>query len=528
MLQDIIEANSYPIVFIGSGISKRYLLDFPNWTDLLMECWELLEEKKNIFSFMQKIKTSPDISSVNESEKNFIVYTQTAEYIQEKFDAKFFDEELEVKGLSIKQAYTENLSPFKHEVANRFKNYKINKQFDDELASYKNLLAKAKMIVTTNYDTLIEDLLLDIGNSPQKYVGQEGFFDETSSWSELFKIHGDVTVPDSIVISRNDYIEYDKHSILISAKLLSNLIHSPIIFLGYSLTDRNVQKLLKDFASQLPDEDVRKNSDRITIVEYKKGERTLTERIVSHPDLHISYNLIETDNFKLVYDKLSSINQGLTPYEINKYESAIRNIVLTAGNKGKLDSYLISPSDIETLPEDIKDKRIVVALGDKKNIFVNPGITEYIEDYFFDDASFLPEVALRFIANEHPHARIPISKYLRNVEYKNFSFLSEKQKNKIDKRIEASTLDNIKKVPKGNRESFHSISDIINSGSKVTRTLELMSYNIDNINLDELYQYILKNVLPNFKGNYNNNAPELSAQRRLLLAYDLKKNGEIE
>lgn len=294
------------------------------------------------------------------------------------------------------------------------------------------------------------------------------------------------------------------------------------------MTDRNVQKLLKDFASQLPDEDVRKNSDRITIVEYKKGERTLTERIVSHPDLHISYNLIETDNFKLVYDKLSSINQGLTPYEINKYESAIRNIVLTAGNKGKLDSYLISPSDIETLPEDIKDKRIVVALGDKKNIFVNPGITEYIEDYFFDDAPFLPEVALRFIANEHPHARIPISKYLRNVEYKKFSFLSEKQKNKIDKRIEASTLDNIKKVPKGNRESFHSISDIINSGSKVTRTLELMSYNIDNINLDELYQYILKNVLPNFKDNYNNNAQELSAQRRLLLAYDLKKNGEIK
>ena len=41
MLQDIIEANSYPIVFIGSGISKRYLLDFPNWPDLLMECLEL-------------------------------------------------------------------------------------------------------------------------------------------------------------------------------------------------------------------------------------------------------------------------------------------------------------------------------------------------------------------------------------------------------------------------------------------------------------------------------------------------------
>lgn len=37
MLKDIVENNSYPIVFIGSGMSKRYLKDFPTWGNLLQD-----------------------------------------------------------------------------------------------------------------------------------------------------------------------------------------------------------------------------------------------------------------------------------------------------------------------------------------------------------------------------------------------------------------------------------------------------------------------------------------------------------
>jgi len=56
VIKDIIENNSYPIVFIGSGISKRYLEDFPTWTNLLQEYWELIGEKSSIFQFMRNLK----------------------------------------------------------------------------------------------------------------------------------------------------------------------------------------------------------------------------------------------------------------------------------------------------------------------------------------------------------------------------------------------------------------------------------------------------------------------------------------
>ena len=60
------------------------------------------------------------------------------------------------------------------------------------------------------------------------------------------------------------------------------------------------------------------------------------------------------------------------------------------------------------------------------------------------------------------------------------------------------------------------------------RELELIAYNIERIPINNIIDYINKNVIPNLQENYNNNAPELSAQRRLLLAYDLIANGDIK
>lgn len=53
-LEDIIKNNHYPIVFIGSGMSKRYIKSFPNWSGLLEEYWNKLGESQNFYSFLRK------------------------------------------------------------------------------------------------------------------------------------------------------------------------------------------------------------------------------------------------------------------------------------------------------------------------------------------------------------------------------------------------------------------------------------------------------------------------------------------
>ncbi|MFP3823928.1 SIR2 family protein, partial [Streptococcus sp. TATVAM-FAB21] len=358
LLKDIIDNNSYPIVFIGSGMSKRYLKDFPTWLDLLEEYWKLLGEEKSIFSYMRELKKELE-DSVSDNEKDFAVNTKTASYIKQKYDDLFFDGVIKIDGLDQSTAFHNSISPFNFSLAERFKNPVIKDEMREEIDLYTKFLSKAKVIITTNYDTLTEDLLYSINKKPTVYVGQKGFFDETRNWSELFKIHGDVNDPNSIIITEEDYRKYDKNSILISAKILANLINSPIIFLGYSLTDRNIQKLLSDFSSQLPNDDLRKTSNRITVVDYQEGQNEFTEQIVNNPSINISHSIIKTDNYSELYREIIKIDQGLSPYEVSLFESKIKNIIVTAGANGKLSSVLVAPRDLETMPEDVQNKHLV-------------------------------------------------------------------------------------------------------------------------------------------------------------------------
>ncbi|BBA07660.1 Contig000036, whole genome shotgun sequence [Streptococcus oralis subsp. tigurinus] len=530
MIKDIIENNSYPIVFIGSGMSKRYLENFPTWSNLLEEYWEQLNENQNIYQYMRNLEQNDDeIKSTLEDKRQFLINIKTASYIKKQYDDLFYSNKITLDGLTIQEAYVNKISPFNFSITKRFSEYTIKEEMKEELEEYKIFLSKAKVIVTTNYDTLTEDLLESINQKPTIYVGQKGFFDETFNWSELFKIHGDVNDPSSIVITEEDYNSYDKNSILISAKILSNLINSPIIFIGYSLSDRNVQKLLTDFASQLPNDDLRKNTNRITVVEYHEDIDVFDELIINNPSINISHSILKTNNYLRLFQEIGKINQGLTPYEVSKFESAIKKIVVTFGEKGELDNFLVSAENLDTLPEDIQKRRIIVALGDKKNMFVNPDFIDYVEDYFKDGATFLPEVALRFIANENTQTRIPLVKYLKNVDLNKYSFLSPKEIEKIERRISImGKLDNlIDSIPKAYQKEYDKIEDILRLSSPKLAKLELITYNINKFSVDSVLDFINSNILPNLRESYFNRVSDLSAQRRLLLAYDLLKNGDI-
>lgn len=280
----------------------------------------------------------------------------------------------------------------------------------------------------------------------------------------------------------------------------------------------------------MPNEDLRKNTNRITVVEFQPDTDEFIEQIINNPTLNISHSILKTDNYKKLFQEIGKIDQGLTPYEVSRFEATVKTIVVTAGEVGKLDSFLVSSQNLDTLPEDIKKRRIVVALGDKKNMFVNPSYVDYVEDYFNDGGTFLPEVALRFIANENTQARIPFVKYLKDVDFSKYEFLSKKQKLKLNTRISVmghlqSLIDS---VPKSNKKDYDTLASILELSAPNTRKLELIAYNIKKFSPDEILDYINSDVLPVLRDNYFNNAPEISAQRRLLLAYDLLVNGDFE
>lgn len=531
MLQDLIEENNYPIVFIGSGISKRYLNDFPTWEELLKKYWEQIGENRNFYAYLRKIKS--DMSpSLSEEEKDFNCNIKLATYINNKFDDLFYSGEIILDDLTIDNAYKNNISPFKYDLTSKFKNYTLKDGLEDEIDSYKTFLSKARVIVTTNYDMLTENLLQELNSRPKIYVGQNGFFDKTLDWAELYKIHGDVNDPNSIVITERDYEAYDKNSILISAKILSTMLEAPIIFLGYSLTDRNVRKLLSDFSSQLPKEDIRKSSNRIIIVEYLKDEKILIEQMSRDEALDIGFIHIVTDNYKKIYDEVSQINEGLTPYEVLRYERSIKKIVLAAGTKGALDTVLVSPSQLDDLESQIdQGKPIIVALGNKKNMFVYPDIVSYLKDYLFEENDILPSIALTFAAKDGSRlTKTPFSRYLKENDIKALNLdqeIIEKLNNKINNTSRLNEVkDSLSNPIKNITEN--SIATIKSSEYNASKEIDIIINNITDIDPDELKDYILNDAFPKFVQSSKNKTNLRSRLRKLFFAYDLLTNGDLE
>ena len=108
---------------------------------------------------------------------------------------------------------------------------------------------RVKYIVTTNYDPLFEraygDRVVAISRDEDLPKSTE-YPDKTI----LLKIHGDITHPNTIVITSKDYEKFDSDTIVWS-KIRTLLAEYSVVFIGYSLHDPNVEKMLRGIYTRL-------------------------------------------------------------------------------------------------------------------------------------------------------------------------------------------------------------------------------------------------------------------------------------
>lgn len=529
-LYKLVKANEYPMIFIGSGISKRYLKDYPSWIELLEEYWDVVEPGKDFFEAITKIKykLGTENNYDNDFDLDYDTNIEISSIIEEKFTEKFYNGEITVENFTAKQAYYTNISPFKKDLSNRFSSYEIIPEMLEEVELFKEVLNKSQIILSTNYDEFIENTFSQ-GNSgiePQVFIGQNGLFKQTTNWGEIFKIHGCVKDPESIIISEKDYERFNDNSVLISAKIISLLLNSPIIFLGYSLTDRNIRKIIRDFSKSLSAEEKEIMKDRIIIVDWKKGVNKLVEYKKSENGLDCTYTVIETDNYTAIFKELLNINQGVYPSEVRKFQNIIRELIVNSGKKGSLKSVLISPQQLDELGDKINDENLVVALGDSTLIFKLPDLPTYMEEFFYSKGQIHTDIALKFATTQNAQARLPLFKFLKDVELEQTS-LTAHEKEKITQRIEnfGDIDSSIEKINSSNKITFDSLNSILEEGYRETKEMDVISYNIERLNLNEIEQYLITKFEQNKeKGRVKYH----SAFRRLALLFDIKKYKEVD
>lgn len=106
-------------------------------------------------------------------------------------------------------------------------------------------------IITTNYDSLIEDAYW--GDRCQVFRNDECCPTYKDGKIHVFKIHGDLQALDRIVISESDYRNFIKDSTdtLLWSKIISEMAMKTVVFVGYSVEDINVLNLIEDILKKV-------------------------------------------------------------------------------------------------------------------------------------------------------------------------------------------------------------------------------------------------------------------------------------
>ena len=114
----------------------------------------------------------------------------------------------------------------------------MSNSIDDEIF---NLLPHH--IITTNYDSLLEDSA-NLNAQLYTVVSQDSDLLSKSNERYIIKMHGDLKVPNSIVLKESDYLDYEQKHTLISTFIRSLLVNHTFVFLGYSLNDYNLNLII--------------------------------------------------------------------------------------------------------------------------------------------------------------------------------------------------------------------------------------------------------------------------------------------
>lgn len=110
-------------------------------------------------------------------------------------------------------------------------------------------------VVTTNYDSLIEDACAAVGTHIKAIAHPSLMYHSGTRTPIIFKLHGDFYHPELLVITPRDYHDFesniDRQPIITRIRQLIQA--RPVIFLGYSVTDATFLRLFEQTRAELQD-----------------------------------------------------------------------------------------------------------------------------------------------------------------------------------------------------------------------------------------------------------------------------------
>lgn len=305
-----------PIFFIGTGMSKRYF-GAPNWSELLKGIATYIGVSDDDFHYLSQKVESDNIKLGNELAA--ITFEWAWKGGKNSFPADYFSSE------------RRRSDYFKYVVSKQIeKTCPVPERLDtlemfEEIEKLKKSHPHA--ILTTNYDNFLEKIF----PSYETIVGQKIIRRDMNIVGEIFKIHGSLEDPSSIVITEEDYKDYNRKKKYISAKMLTYFAEHPVFIFGYGLSDPNVSGLIEDIGEIL----CGGNGliENIFYVEWRPDAAAETqfreEYVIGTGQSQLRVRTIVANSFGWIFDAISNNNplKWVEPRVLRAIASRVFNIV---------------------------------------------------------------------------------------------------------------------------------------------------------------------------------------------------------
>ncbi len=368
------KSNTAPFIFAGSGLSIRYY-NIPTWIDLLesfvIKHKELFKHEFGYYS--SKVSSNP---------------LKIASELADEFHEIWWKEDQFTPNRELyKNIATKNKEvSFKIELCEFIKEkVKIDPSIQPEVDLLKSSVLSG--IMTTNWDDFFQVNFKDFDTK----IGQkEVLFSDQHAIGEIYKIHGCISQPDSLIVTQNDYDEFEKNSHYLRSKILTLFLDFPIIFIGYSISDPNIQSILQNIISSLDNDylKIEKLQNRLFFVEWhsEECEPSIENSNYQIPTGRIPIKKIKANTYEAIFEVLSSIPRKLPVNILRQLKGMVYDFVMTKEPTGR-----ILVNGIEDLDK-IENLEVVVGFGNISKL-QDKGVTgisdtELFEDILFETISF--------------------------------------------------------------------------------------------------------------------------------------------
>ncbi|WP_016897430.1 SIR2 family protein [Aerococcus viridans] len=170
-----------------------------------------------------------------------------------------------------------------------------------------------KHIITTNYDTLLEDKM---NSAIKKYevIRDDLDIPYSLSGNYIIKMHGDISRK-NFVLKEDDYLDYENNYQMISTLIKSLIMNNTILFIGYSLSDSTFNSIFRLINNYFGN-----NAKNAYFYTAKATSKVLTEYYNKKGIKVISNDSEKTEKYS-IGEKTTLFLKEIANYQIPKYKT---------------------------------------------------------------------------------------------------------------------------------------------------------------------------------------------------------------